>query len=60
MQRDNWNKMSADEKAEHLATFMEEFIEHQNGANARMSSRLQALEERMAQIGKADKEAPNR
>jgi len=45
-----WRDMSADEKLEYLLTVFDDFIAFQNGANARMSARIQALEDMMEQI----------
>ena len=48
-----WTRMTADEKGDHLNQILSEFIGHQNGANARFSSRLKALEEWKEQTDKA-------
>jgi hypothetical protein len=43
MPEKSWKEMTADEKTEDLNKVLREFIDHQNGANARVSSRLTAL-----------------
>jgi hypothetical protein len=43
MPQESWEQMTADEKADDLNKVLREFIDHQNGANARVSSRLRVL-----------------
>jgi hypothetical protein len=48
-----WTAMSDAEKIEWLYDKLHDFINHQDGANARMSTRIKTLEEAKAQIDKA-------
>ena len=54
MQQDNWPSMTVVEKLEWLRQELSAFISHQNAANARLVTRIQAVEEAIAKIDKKD------
>jgi hypothetical protein len=47
-----WNQMNSEEKIQHLSDLIDDFINFQNGANARMSTRIKALEDALTEIDK--------
>ncbi len=48
-----WDQMDLAEKVDYLKAVLDDFISFQNGANARMSSRIKYLEEAFEQADKA-------
>jgi hypothetical protein len=47
-----WDQMDITEKVDHLKALLDDFIAFQNGANARMTSRIKYLEDALEQIEK--------
>lgn len=45
---DSWDQMSVSEKADWLRKELDRFINHQNGANMRLTNRIKALEDAAA------------
>ena len=50
MVKENWNEMTADEKADHLREALKEMMNYQTAAQARIEARIGVLEEQAAGI----------
>lgn len=53
MAQKKWADLTADEKLDEIHDMLDQFISHQNGANARMTTRIRAFDKVIARIDKA-------
>jgi hypothetical protein len=52
-----WDQMDLTEKVDHLKALLDDFIAFQNGANARITSRIKYLEDALERVEKSQSES---